>query len=133
MGILGYWVPTSSCPRRRLSEAGCGSQGLSPDDHKLAAAEDSVSTFQVGDKASVQTLLCAVRHRAEILEASSLNQGTRCLADRCMNWWLVAPVVTLLFWPALFSLPRCLCAYYSHHHLPKSRFHVTASGWPIPQ
>lgn len=47
-----------------------------------------------------------------------------------MSWWIVSPVVTLLFWPALFSFPKCLWAYYSHHHLPKSRFHVTASGWP---
>lgn len=117
MGILGYWVPTSSCPRRSLSEAGCGSQGPSPDGHELAAAEDSVSIFQVGDEASVQTLLCAARHWAEILEAGSLNQGTRGLArsmyelvdsiTRCHTAFLASSVLIsqmplgLLFSPSL--------------------------------
>lgn len=147
MGILGYWVPTSSCPRRSLSEAGCGSQGPGPDDHKLAAAEDSVSTFQVGDEVSVQTLLCAARHWAEILEAGSLNQGTRCLArwmyelvassTCCHTALLASSVLTsqmplcLLFSPSLAQVQVSRHSFRMAHPTVVSPEAIpnVASGW----
>lgn len=76
-----------------------------PDDHKLAAADDSVYTLQLGDEASVWILLSALR-TTDLGEEGDSQAPSRAPGSRqselgdpvfsLMTLWLVAPVATLL-------------------------------------